>query len=76
MAIGFIIMQIGNSDLDRVCGEAVAPAIEACGLAEKRVDKHNVGGLLKSEIVAFIDQADIIVADLTKERPNCYLEVG
>ena len=34
MAIGFIIMQIGNRDLDRVCAEAIAPAIEACGLAE------------------------------------------
>jgi integrase len=76
MAVGFIIMQIGNADLDRVCADAIVPAIEAAGLAAKRVDKHNVGGLLKSETIAFIQQADIIVADLTNERPNCYLEIG
>ncbi len=72
----FIIMQIGNSDLDKVCEQAIVPAIEVCGLDPKRVDKHNEGGLLKSEIIGFIERSDIIVADLTNERPNCYLEVG
>jgi hypothetical protein len=42
----------------------------------RRVDQHNLGGLLASEIIAFIEGSDIIVADLTNERPNCYLEVG
>ena len=32
MAIGFIIMQIGNPDLDRVCADTIAPALTACGL--------------------------------------------
>jgi hypothetical protein len=50
--------------------------LEANGLEPKRVDKHNEGGLLKSEIIEFIATSDIIVADLTNERPNCYLEVG
>lgn len=70
-------MQIGNPELDEVCRKAILPALKACGFLEpKRVDKHNKGGLLKSEIVKFIEGADIIVADLTNERPNCYLEVG
>ncbi len=76
MSDGFIIMQIGNEELDRVCGHSIVPAIEACSLDPKRVDKHNQGGLLKSEIIDFIEQSDIIVADLTNERPNCYLEIG
>jgi len=76
MAIAFIIMQIGNPDLDQVCTDAIVPAIEACGLDAKRVDKHNEGGLLKSELIQFIHNSDIIIADLTNERPNCYLEVG
>lgn len=76
MAIGFIIMQIGNPDLDRVCADTIAPALTACGLDAKRVDKHNAGGLLKSEIIRFIEDAEIIVAELTNERPNCYLEIG
>jgi nucleoside 2-deoxyribosyltransferase len=76
MAQAFIIMQIGNAELDRVCEQAIVPALKACGLDPKRVDKHNSGGLLKSEIIAFIEGADIIVADVTNERPNCYLEIG
>ena len=76
MAIAFIIMQIGNAELDGVYVDAIVPAIEACGLDPRRVDKHNTGKLLKSEIIEFINDADIVVADLTNERPNCYLEIG
>lgn len=76
MSDGFIIMQIGNEALDKVCEDAIVPAIKACGLEPKRVDKHNQGGLLKSEIIGFIERSEIIVADLTNERPNCYLEIG
>ena len=76
MPDAFMIMQIGDGELDAVCERCIVPAIEANGMVAKRVDKHNQGGLLKSEIVRFIETADIIVADLTNERPNCYLEIG
>ncbi|MCH8041229.1 MAG: hypothetical protein IH977_12950 [Nitrospinae bacterium] len=76
MSTAFIIIQIGDPQLDSVCANAIVPALKACGLDPKRVDKHNKGGLLKSEIIGFIESADIIIADLTNERPNCYLEVG
>jgi hypothetical protein len=69
-------MQIGNDDLDRVCDEVIFPALQATGLEPRRVDRHNQGDLLKSEIVQFIERGEIIVADLTNERPNVYLEVG
>lgn len=75
-AEGFVIMQIGEPELDRVWEEAIAPAIDAAGLVPRRIDQHNTGDLLKSEIVRFIERAPIIVADLTNERPNCYLEIG
>lgn len=72
----FVIMQIGNPGLDRVYERAMVPALRACGLVPRRVDRHNAGGLLHSEIIAFIETSDLIVADLTHERPNCYLEIG
>jgi hypothetical protein len=72
----FIIMQIGNRDLDVMCDKVLVPAITDAGFTARRVDRHNTGDLLKSEIVQFIERAQIIVADLTNERPNCYLEVG
>ncbi|MER3424341.1 MAG: hypothetical protein C4293_15090 [Nitrospiraceae bacterium] len=76
MRQAFIIMQIGNAQLDTMCRDAIVPALKACGFEGRRVDKHNEGGLLKSEIVGLIERSEIIVADLTNERPNCYLEIG
>ena len=76
MSVAFIIMPIGNPELDKVAASAIVPALVACNLDPKRVDKHNAGGLLKAEIIGFIENAEIIVADLTLERPNCYLEIG
>jgi hypothetical protein len=76
MGTAFIIMQIGNPELDQLCAKVMVPALKACGLDPKRVDKHNEGGLLKSEIIRFIESSDIILADVTNERPNCYLEIG
>ena len=72
----FIIMQIGDAAMDEVCDQAFVPAITDAGLTARRVDRHNEGDLLKSEVVRFIERSQIIVADLTNERPNCYLEVG
>lgn len=76
MGSGFVIMQIGDPELDRVYDEVLAPSMTECGLEPRRVDRDNEGGLLKAEIMAMIEESEIIVADLTNERPNCYLEVG
>lgn len=76
MSYIFIIMQIANKELDKVYEDVIVPAIIECGFEAKRVDKHNKGGLLKSEIIEFIQGSTLIIADLTNERPNCYLEIG
>lgn len=76
MKQAFTIMQIGNTELDLFYDNVIAPTIIKCGLEPKRVDKHNEGDLLKNEIVNFIKSSYIVIADLTNERPNCYLEVG
>lgn len=72
----FVIMQIGNTELDKLYSDVYYPAIKESNLEPKRIDKDNEGNLLKKEIVENIESADIIIADLTNERPNCYLEVG
>ena len=76
MSIAFVVMQIGDSELDNLFETVIQPAIESAGLEAKRVDRHNEGGLLKSEIIQFLNDSEIIIADLTNERPNVYLEVG
>jgi len=72
----FVIMQIGNQELEKIYDNVIESAIKSCQLIPRRVDKHNEGGLLKSEIIKFIESSDIIIADLTNARPNCYLEIG
>jgi len=69
-------MQIGNPELDKIYEDIFKPAIEATGLNPKRIDQDNSGRLLKKEITDYIENAEIIVADITNERPNCYLEIG
>jgi hypothetical protein len=76
LQIAFVIMQIGNTELDQLYLEIFVPAIRAANLEPKRIDIDNEGNLLKKEIIEYIEKAEIIVADLTNERPNCYLEVG
>ena len=76
MKQAFVIMQIGNDDMDGIYAKYIFPAITSCGLDAKRVDRHNRGGLLKSEIIQFIQDSDILIADITNERPNVYLEIG
>jgi nucleoside 2-deoxyribosyltransferase len=76
MSQAFVIMQIGNAELERIYDRVIAPALEACGFSPRRVDRHNSGGLLASEIISFLEESEILIADLTNERPNCYLEVG
>ena len=75
-SIAFVIMQIGNPELDKIYENIFKPAIKAAGLKPKRIDQDNTGYILKKEITDYIENAEIIVADITNERPNCYLEIG
>jgi hypothetical protein len=60
--------------------DAVFAAIKAgCSriyLKAKRVDENVGSGLIIKEITDLIDDAELIVCDLTDERPNVYYELG
>ena len=76
MSVAFVVMQIGDPQLDQLYETVIQPVIKSVGLEAKRVDRDNEGGLLKSEVIQFLNNSEIIIADLTNERPNVYLEVG
>lgn len=76
MKKAFMIMQIGNPDLDDIYESIYRPIAQECGLRIFRVDKDNEGDLIKKTIDKYIEEAEIIIADLTNERPSCYHEVG
>ncbi len=72
----FLIMQIGDLQLDRIWSNVYVPVIEDFKLRPRRIDKHNTGRFLMSEVADLLVKSKIIIADLTNARPNCYLEVG
>src|SRR5688572_26811847 len=72
----FVIMPIGRNLTDQVYETGIKPAIKASGLDVRRMNKHSKGGWVNGEIISLIEGAELIVADLTFARPNCYLEVG
>lgn len=76
MKKAFMIMQIGNPDLDDMYENVYLPISKECKLRLFRVDKDNEGDLIKKTIDKYIEDVDIIIADLTNERPSCYHEVG
>lgn len=76
MKKAFMIMQIGNPNLDEMYEEIYHSIAKECGLNIFRVDKDNEGELIKKTIDRYIEEAEIIIADLTNERPSCYHEVG
>jgi len=62
--------------MDEVWRSIYEPVIKGFGFSPKRVDVHDDGTLLKQQIIRYLNESDLIIADLTNERPNCYLEVG
>lgn len=73
----FILMAMANTDpslvdvhigLKRVC--------KKLSIIAERVDDIELVGRITDKILDCIDRADIIIADLTHERPNVYYELG
>ncbi len=72
----FVIMQIGNPQLDKIWKDIYVPVIGDFKLHPKRIDKHGEGRFLMSEVAGYLNNSKLVIADLTNARPNCYLEVG
>ncbi len=69
----FVIMPMSNPETELVWHNAYKPAITGAGFLAIRIDEEDVGNLLPTQIFQNISQADLLVADLTLARPNCYL---
>ena len=72
----FVVLRIGASDVDKLFEEAIAPATRQCGLEAKRVDLTEGRETINERILQLIDGSNLVIADLTYERPNCYFEAG
>lgn len=83
----FVIMPIGNETMDKIWDNIYLPLINEINYPDEtlkstiklkpiRIDKHDDGTIIERQIVSYIQNSRIIIADLTFERPNVYLEVG
>ena len=74
--IAFVVLRIGARDVDKLFDEAIAPATHECGLEAKRVDLTEGRETITERILQLIGSSNLVIADLTYERPNCYFEAG
>lgn len=73
----FFIMAFGRHDLERVWKEVYKPVVNDLGFEAVRSDERDNGAIVIDQIINDISSgSDLIIGDLTYERPNCYFEIG
>jgi hypothetical protein len=72
----FVIMKFADEGLDAIYENAIAPALKNSGYTPVRIDKIPVSGSITTKTLEQIAKSDIVLADLTGGRPNCYYETG
>ncbi len=72
----FVIMKIGEPELDSAYEGVIVPLGKEFGYAVVRIDAVQDSGNVNEQILENIAQSRLILADLSGERPNCYYEAG
>jgi hypothetical protein len=73
----FVAMAFGRQDTDAVFRHCIAPAVKTCcGSNARRVDRVEHNDDIDNRIIAEIEDADFLIADLTYARPSVYFEAG
>ncbi len=72
----FVIMKLGDDYLDSAYKGVIRPLGEEFGYRVIRVDDIEDSGLITDQILEHIAESELILADLTGARPNCYYETG
>lgn len=73
----FVIMPFTKGpEEDDIYSLAVKPALQACGLVPLRADEDASGDRINPIVEKQIRESFLLIADLSRERPNCYFEIG
>lgn len=73
--IVFVAMPFSD-DFEDVYQFGIYQTVHRCGYVCEKVDESVYAGSIVDRIVAGIQSAEFVIADLTEARPNVYLEVG
>jgi len=74
--IAFVIMKFGDKILDSAYEGVYESLLSEFGYSAIRVDHVQNSGPIPEQIYENIRTADLVLADLSGERPNCYYETG
>jgi len=72
----FVIMPIKDPATEFLWDEVYSPIIKNSGFVPERIDKEEDGSVIPKLIMEKIILDELIIADLTLARPNCYFELG
>jgi len=72
----FVIMPIGFEEMEPIWKNIYEPILTELSFKAIRVDQEDDGTLLPAQIIQYINNSPLLIADLTLSRPNCYFEVG
>lgn len=72
----FVIMQFGNKELDSAYEGVIKPVAKEFGFGVLRVDEIQDGGHISMQILDNIAKSELVLGELSGERPNCYYEAG
>ncbi len=80
--ICFVIAPIGEPESetrkrsDQVMRHIIRPVVEPCGYEAIRADEIDKPGIITSQVLQFVVEADLVVADLTERNPNVFYELA
>src|SRR5688500_15553907 len=80
--ICFVISPIGEEDSetrkrsDLVLKHIITPPIDQSGYEVVRADKISEPGIITTQIIQYIVDAPLVVADLTERNPNVFYELA
>lgn len=72
----FVIMKFKDKVLDSAYEGVIKPIIKKFKYKPLRIDEIQDSGKINEQILEEIGRSEVILADLTGERPNCYYEAG
>ncbi len=71
----FVVMQF-TEEFDELYSEVIKPTCERFGYESIRGDDIYNNGLIIKDITTSLQEASVIIADITPDNPNVYYEVG
>jgi hypothetical protein len=72
----FIVMKFDDDVLNSAYKGVIRPLIEEFNYRPLRIDEILDSGKITDQILKEIAKSEVIIVDLTGERPNCYYEAG